>query len=156
MTARLAKIVFRVILKSTFLSTSHIKCGVWCNSFLSFKRQETLLWARSLRSYLIVHAGLQGELRNGAWDVTSGLMMTDNHKHCEQRLKEGAVFISLCLWCKIFIIYFSNLNHTACKAILLPLDLVFAELLTSYLVLKVGKLRLRQAVCDQVKSEFTK
>lgn len=39
---------------------------------------------------------------------------------------------------------------------LLLLDSVFGELSANCLTLQVGKLRLRQAVCDQVKSEFTK
>lgn len=40
MTTRPAKIIFRIILNSTFLSASHVKCSVWCNSFFSVRIKE--------------------------------------------------------------------------------------------------------------------
>lgn len=53
---------------------------------------------------------------------------------------------------KIFNFFF--LNHTACRVILLSLDLVVLELHIVRLILKKGKRKLWQAIGDQVKSEF--
>lgn len=66
------------------------------------------------------------------------------------------VLTSLFMMKNPYFVFFPELTHTACRVILLPLDLVVWELLINHLILKVGKLRLRRAVCNQVKSEFAK
>lgn len=102
MPTRLAKIIFRVILKSAFLSTSRVKCSVWCNSFVSVrikekKREQPL--SQQFWPHLVVHCARRSDpesLRSRSWDISSSVVMTPIiRKRYEQQLREGAGFTSL-------------------------------------------------------------
>lgn len=74
MTTRLVKIIFRVILKPTFLSTSHVKCSVCCTLFLSVKTKEK--WRATTQPVVLVirdrALGSDREnLRSRTWDTTT-------------------------------------------------------------------------------------
>lgn len=115
------------------------------------KRKRDQPLGQQFWSYLIVHPDLTGSISEQSLGCHQPPDDSDNLE-APWTAAQGENVLLFSVYDVKSYLFFSKLNHTACRVILLPLSLVFGACFINHLILKVGKLKLWQAVCDQVKS----